>query len=97
MTAIKIRTRKHPEEVLKFAHDWADALLFDGEDIGDTVDTHAVAVVSGDAVVDSSALVGTRIEYVVSGGTSGVTTIKLTANTTNGRVFVDQVALEVGT
>lgn len=96
---------KDPSEVYEYTHDWANRLLVDGVDVGDTLRLAAdpdpllrpsIVAETGDVVVDAIVPVpaSAKLQYWVSGGTQK-TKFVATVHTQQGRTYQESFVLPV--
>lgn len=86
---------KDPDEVIDYTLDWQDT-DFPVLEVGETIATSAVSVVSGTVVIDSSTDDGTVVTVWLSGGTEGEKAEILNRiTTTGGRTYDQTVSIRI--
>lgn len=93
-----------PDEEYEYEHDWADQLLVNGVDVGDSIipltdpdETKHPTMVITDGTITLGAIVmaGTKIQYWFSGGVKGKVKMTATVHTVQGRTYQQSFILPI--
>lgn len=85
------RFAKDPDARLDYQVDWSNWLP-----TGDTIDSHSIAVVDGDVVIDAQSANDTSITAWITGGTvKTVSSIRFRITTVQGRTDDRTITIEI--